>query len=130
MSFEEGLFYYLDNYAGLSTEVDNRIYPNLLPQQPPAVLPAVVYHRISTPRLVALERSLLPQGRFQFDCWAETFQEAKDVAAQVKAALDVYSGAMGDYTVEVSLIDDERDDYEPETKRWRSMVEVVIWYEE
>ena len=128
MSFEEGLFYYLDNHAGLSGEVDSRIYPNLLPQDP--TLPAVVYHRISTPRLVALERSLLPQGRFQFDCWAETFQEAKAVAEQVKLALDVYSGAMGDETVEVSLIDDERDDYEPETKRWRSMVEVVIWYEE
>ena len=128
MSFEEGLFYYLDNHAGLSTEVDSRIYPQLLPQRP--TLPAVVYHRISTPRLAALERSFLPQGRFQFDCWAETFQEAKAVAAQVKLALDVYSGAMGDETVEVSLIDDERDDYEPETKRWRSMVEVVIWYEE
>ena len=125
MSFEEGLFYYLDNYAGLSMEVDDRIYPLLLPQEP--TLPAVVFHRISTPRLHELENSLLPQGRFQFDCWAETFQRAKAVQEQVRLALDLYSGPMGEYTVEVAIVEDERDDYEPETGRWRSMVEAVIW---
>jgi len=125
MSFEEGLFFYLDNYAGLSMEVDDRIYPLLLPQG--ATLPAVVFHRISTPRLHELERSFLPQGRFQFDCWAETFQGAKAVQEQVRLALDLYSGPMGEYTVEVAIVEDERDDYEPEMGRWRSMVEAVIW---
>jgi len=125
MSFEEGLFYYLDNYAGLSMEVDDRIYPLLLPQEP--TLPAVVFHRISTPRLHELERSFLPHARFQFDCWAEDFQRAKAVQEQVRLALDLYSGPMGEYTVEVAIVEDERDDYEPETGRWRSMVEAVIW---
>ena len=126
MPFEEGLFYYLDNYEALAEEVDNRIYPILLPQE--ATLPAVVYTRISTPRLYKLEDEFLPQGRFQFDCYAEEFQEAKEVAADVKAALDLYSGAMGAYTVEMCIIEDEMDTYEPETGYWRSMVEVVIWY--
>lgn len=126
MSFEEGLFYYLDNYTGLSAEVDDRIYPGLLPQTP--VLPCVTYNRISTPRLAEFERQFMPQARFQFDCWAADFSRAKDVAAQVKAALDVYSGPMGVYTVEVSLIDDEIDTYEPETGYWHSIIDAIIWY--
>ena len=126
MSFEEGLFYYLDNYAGLSAEVDDRIYPAKLPPSP--VLPAVTYNRISTPRLSKFQDQFLPHARFQFDCWAMEFSRAKNVAAQVKAALDVYSGLMGTYTVEVSLIDDEIDTYEPETGYWHSIIDAIIWY--
>jgi len=74
MSFEEGLFEYLDNHAGLSREVDSRIYPLVLPQTPE--LPAVTYIRIDTPRLAQLENAFLPHPRFQFSCWAETFEEA------------------------------------------------------
>lgn len=128
MSFEEGLFFYLDNHAGLSREVDDRIYPSLLPQDP--VLPAVVYHRISTPREFELQNSFLPHPRFQFDCWAEDFQRAKAVGEQVRLALDLYKGLMGDYTVQTVIIEDEMDLYEPERGLWRSMVEAVIWYEE
>ena len=128
MSFEEGLFFYLDNHAGLSMEVDDRIYPSVLPQEP--TLPAVVYHRISTPREFELENSLLPHPRFQFDCWAEDFERAKAVQEQVRLALDLYKGLMGDYTVQTVIIEDEMDTYEPERGLWRSMVEAVIWYEE
>lgn len=126
--FEEGLKEYLDNHAGLSAEVDSRVYPMLLPQN--RELPAVTYQRISTPRLHEFEASFFPHPRFQFDCWAESFPRAKAVAEQVRLALDLYSGAMGDYTVEVAIVEDERDTYEPEAKIWHSMVEAVIWYEE
>lgn len=128
MPFEEGLFAYLDAHPGLTVEVGSRIYPVKLPQLP--TFPAVTYTRISTPRLHAFERSLLPHPRFQFDCWAESYSRAKDVAAQVRAALNIYRGAMGAYTVQVSIVDDERDMYDPETKLWHVIVEAIIWYEE
>jgi len=128
MPFEEGLFAYLDGYPGLTLEVGSRIYPILIPQE--ATFPLVTYTRISTPRLHEFERSFLPHPRFQFDCWAESYNRAKDVAAQVRAALDLYGGAMGAYTVRVSLVDDERDVYEPETKLWHVIVDAIIWYEE
>ena len=79
--FEEGLFEYLDNYAGLSMEIDDRLYPLLLPQN--VELPAVTYQRISTVRLLEFEQSFMPHPRFQFNCWAESFPRAKDVAEQV-----------------------------------------------
>ena len=128
MSFEEGLFFYLDNYAGLSAEIDDRLYPLLLPQG--ATLPAVVYKRISTPRMLELENSFLPHPRFQFDVFAGSFPRAKAVAEQVRLALDLYRGAMGEYTVQTVIIDDEMDIYEPETKRRHSIVDAIIWYEE
>lgn len=126
MPFEEGLFEYLDNYAGLSMEIDDRLYPLLLPQK--VELPAVTYQRISTPRLREFEQSFMPHPRFQFNCWAESFPRAKDVAAQVLAALDVYIGSMGDETVRASIIDGERDMYDPATGIWNSIVEAVIWH--
>lgn len=128
MAFEEGLFTYLSTYAGLAALVGTRIYPMLLPQQP--TLPAVTYQRISTPRLHEFEASFLPHPRFQFDCWAGDFLAAKNVAEQVRLALDLYTGAMGAETVEVSIVEDERDTYEPDVDIWHSMVEAVIWYEE
>ena len=126
MPFEEGLFEYLDNYVGLSMEIDDRLYPLLLPQK--VELPAVTYQRISTPRLHEFEQSFMPHPRFQFNCWAESFPRAKDVAAQVLAALDVYIGSMGDETVRASIIDGERDMYDPATGIWNSIVEAVIWH--
>lgn len=127
MSFEEGLFEYLDNHAGLSMEVDSRIYPVLLPQN--AIFPAVTYTRLATPRLHEFEKSLLPHPTFQFDCWAQSYAKAKDVAEEVVSALDIYRGAMGTYTVEVSIVDTERDAYDPETKIWHVIVDAEIWYE-
>ena len=128
MSFEKGLFDYLDDHAGLSREVDSRIYPVRLPQR--AVLPAVTYTRLATPRLHEFEASLLPYPTFQFDCWAAKYSRAKDVAAQVRAALDIYRGAMGAYTVQASIVETERDMYDSETKVWHVIVDVEIWYEE
>jgi hypothetical protein len=128
MPFEEGLFAYLDAYPGLTLEVGSRIYPLVLPQRP--TFPAVTYVRISTPRLLEFERAFFPHPRFQFDCWAESYDRAKDVAAQVRAALNLYRGAMGAYTVQTSLVEDERDMYDPETKLWHVIIEAVIWYEE
>ena len=127
MPFEEGLFEYLDNHPGLSREVDSRIYALKLPQR--VELPAVTYQRVSTPRLLAFQRSFLPHPRFQFKCWAGTFPRARNVAEQVVAALNIYMGAMGDYTVQVSIVEDDRDIYEPVTKLYTSLVEVVIWHE-
>lgn len=127
MSFEQGLFEYLDNHAGLSMEVDSRIYPVLLPQK--VTLPAVTYTRLATPRLHEFEKSLLPHPTFQFDCWAESYSRAKDVAEEVVSALDIYRGAMGDYTVEASIVDSERDAYDAATGIHHVMVDVEIWYE-
>ncbi len=126
MAFEEDLFTYLSTYPGLGALIGTRLYPLLLPQLP--TLPAVTYQRVSTPTLLEFERSLLPHPRFQFNCWATTFAGARAVADQVRAALDVYMGAMGATTVRASLVEDERDDYDPATEWWRIIVEAVIWY--
>ena len=109
-------------------QVDSRIYPVKLPQN--AIFPAVTYTRLATPVLHELDTTtLLPHPTFQFDCWAESYARAKDVAAQVYAALNMYRGAMGAYTVEASIVSTERDAYDPETKIWHTMIDVEIWYE-
>jgi hypothetical protein len=127
VAFEDGLFTYLSTYPGLAALIGTRLYPLLLPQDP--TLPAVTYQRISTPMMLAFERSFLPHPRFQFDCWAASFPAARAVAEQVKLALDVYRGAMGAETIQASILDTDRDTYEPQAKIFHSIVDAIIWHE-
>lgn len=125
MALEEGVFSYLSTYPGLVPLVGTRIYPLLLPQNP--TLPAVTYQRISTPREAAFGRAFFEHPRFQFNCWADDLPAAVAVGDQVKAALNLYAGAMGASTVAPSIIEDERHTYEAETAWWHVMIEAVLW---
>jgi hypothetical protein len=98
----------------------------LLPQHP--TFPAITYQRISTPPAREFETTFYLYPRFQFDCWTETFPEARELAGCVRMAFDVYSGSMGAHPVVVSLVEEDRDIYEPEVKLWHSILDVIIWH--
>ena len=95
MKIEEALFLHLKNYAPLVDLVGQRIYPLVSPQN--STLPVITYQKISQVR----ERTLsspapkVVRARFQISCWAASYAEVKEVAEQVKAALQDYSGLMG-----------------------------------
>lgn len=88
MSFESALFTALTGNAGLSTLIAARLYPDALPQG--AVLPAIVYQRVSTPRtqvLGATQAVAVSRPRFQFSCWATSASGALAVCAALRTAL-------------------------------------------
>ena len=88
MSIESTLFTALTTYAGLSTLIAARLYPDSMPQG--AVLPCIVYQRISTPRVQVLgstQAVAVSRPRFQFSCWALTASGALAVADKLRAAL-------------------------------------------
>jgi len=88
MSIEATLFTALTTYAGLSTLIAARLYPDAVPQG--ATLPCIVYQRISTPRTQVLgstQAVAVSRPRFQFSCWALTASGALAVADQLRAAL-------------------------------------------
>ena len=119
MLIEEAIFTRLCADAGVAALVEDRVYPVELPRPPR--YPAVVYHRISTPREHTHDGSAkFASPRFQFDCLGGTFLEARRVHEAVRLALDGFKGTMGTESggagVEVhgSFCEDDRSDLETE----------------
>ena len=133
---EQSLESYLTGYAGLSALVSNRVYPITIPQGKP--LPCVTYQRIDTPRILAQGDSgatgTLARIRIQFNSWAATLSEAMDIAYQLRAALNGKRGSMGtapyNITARAILVDNELQDYEPETQLYRVISDFIVWIEE
>lgn len=84
---EQALFEYLTGRPGLSALVGTRIFPLRVPEL--VTKPMIHYERISGPRMMSHGG---PTGtanpRYQFNCWGDTYEQAKDVADQVRFALD------------------------------------------
>lgn len=136
MTIEEAIFHLVSNDAGVTALLGSgtacRVYPKKLPQTP--TLPAVVYHRIDTPREHSQQgASELAHPRFQFDCWAETRSGAKAVADAVRLALDGFQGSMGSapgIDVSGAFAEDESDEYDDDVKQFMSRLDVIVWHEE
>lgn len=123
---ESVLYTYLTGYAGLVALVGTRVYPVQLPQE--ATLPALTYQRISGPRTHTQNGvSILARPRIQVDCWASSYAGAKAVATQVRLALDGHKAA-GE--VWASVLDNDIDDLDAETGRYRVIMDVLFWYQE
>ena len=88
------------------------------------MLPAITYQRIFTPRSKTLAG---PNGHLrplvQFDCWGNTFKEARDTADAMRLALDGYSGPAGSITVRASTLETQQDLYEDGARYRRVLME-------
>lgn len=92
MSAESDLYTALAADANLHAVCADRIYPNALKEatqaSPTGNLPAVVYTRISTPRLQAITGAVVASApRFQLDCYATTHAGAVALMAALRTAL-------------------------------------------
>ena len=88
MSIESSLFTALTGNAALTALIGTRLYPDAMPQG--AVLPCIVYQRISTPRTQGFGSSqpvIVSRPRLQFSCWALTASAALAVCAALRTAL-------------------------------------------
>lgn len=122
--FVEDLFSFLSDQA---TAAGSRIYPNILPQG--ATLPAIKYFQVSEPpEHTHSGRSALHHPRWQLDCYAITYIEARRLAEQTITAIDGFSGAMGSSGCQAGFQEDARDNHNPETGRHWVSVDVEIWY--
>lgn len=126
MSVEEALVAHLASAAGLTALIDGRIYPVQLPQT--VALPALTYQRISrTPtQHRSSRRAQHSRGRFQFDVWAPSYAATNGVKSALLDAMAEFRQASAP-RVDVALLKDDRDAFEAEPSRWRSIVDYYIW---
>lgn len=131
-ALEQALFTYLSDDPGIASLVGDRIYPVRLPEG--CVLPAVAWQRISARRLYTHDSfddtAAFVQARVQFSCWATTALEAIRIGEALLLALSGYGGDMAGELIGSSMADLELDDYEPQHKLYRRIVDFLIAYEE
>lgn len=124
---EEGLFKYLSSYQGLIALVGDRIYPYVMPDG--CEKPSITYQRIGTEVVHTMQNDPgLTSPLFQINCWSEDFLDLLKVAKQVKLALQDFSGLMGDIAVQSVSLEDERQEYESDTKLHSIQLDFLIWY--
>jgi hypothetical protein len=127
---ETSLYAYLAAYAGLAALVSDRIYPVIAPQG--STKPCLVYTKIGNDRKHSMQGySGLQETRIQISCFAELYETvgavvgAKDVAAQVVAAMEAWEGSAG---IQAVFPAGERDMYEPDTELYHIPLDFIIWH--
>ena len=121
---EEGLKTWLPANVPLAGP---RVYPQRLPQN--VTLPAISYFQVSGYRFGSHSGfSGLARNRYQFNCTGSRYEDAKELAAQLKTVADGYAGLMGAVTVGSCLYAGERDTANPEVGRYTVMVDFMITY--
>ena len=133
MSVESQIVSRLAAVSGVTALIASRVYPVIIPQN--ATLPAVCYQRVSTNRPSCFGNDAgIVQARFQIDCLSESepgaATGARAVAAAVISALQRWSTNSGSPTVHDIFIDNQSEDYEPETKIHRVIIDIIVWYSE
>ena len=114
---EDALCQILSDHAGVSALVGFDVYA----QQSPAgqKYPYLVYRRISADHARHLgAASGVETVRFQVDCYADGYLAVRDLAEQVRLALDGYGPATvtcyaGTVTVHTIRLEGDSDDFEP-----------------
>lgn len=111
----------------LTTLVANRAYPITAPQNP--VYPYYVFQRISTPSRAASHQgdSQLEQVRVQFTTNAQTALQTDALAETIKRVYLGYKGILGDVFVSGATLASDLDGYDPVTKTYQRMVDLMFW---
>jgi hypothetical protein len=129
---EKALYSILTNDSDVAAHVSTRVYPNVAPQS--ASYPYIVYERVSTEPLNAIPGSLNEsRTTFQLSIESDSYSECKDVADDVRDALDGYSGTAATVVVHRIYLDGESDVYdEPESGDETGVhgvqFDVIVWH--
>lgn len=126
---EGGVYQFLVNSGLVTAVVGSRIFPLRIPAK--TTLPALIYQKISGPSEHSKDGDMqLGNPRFQFTCWASTYDDAKTVIKAVRAALVGFTNgaAMGGVTVAQIIVDSDNDLHDPETLEFGASLDAIIWY--
>lgn len=125
MAIETKLRDYLLSIKEIQSAVGNRIYPGWLPEKP--TYPAIAYLAVSG---VAHHNIPVAYPRFQFSVFSTKYGEAKELAEEIRSALQRYKGNMGGVRVLQGVWEGSRDMYESDTKLYHIATDFKIIYRE
>jgi hypothetical protein len=114
--------------------VDDRIYPNSLPQD--TELPAIAYQGFARRRHKSHSGpSHLGERYFDVRCWGANYTAASALAKAAGDALDCYEGTIAGEEVQVALVTggfdlDHEDPDNPDSREACVVVTVKFWHTE
>lgn len=121
--------------AAVSARIDERMYPAAAPQG--VTYPFLTYQTISAVRFYHLGgKSNLASPRVQIDAWALTALEAWQLAAEVRAVLEVFRGLLNGTTyVQRIMLDNEQDmppesGIQPDERIYRRSQDYLVFFRE
>ena len=127
MNIEQCVSDYLEGSTGIGDLVANRIYPIKLPQNP--TLPAMTYRVISGMEHHNID---VAYPRFQFNCWGDTYSDARGLADATKQAFQrmksVIGGTSGKAMIQGVVLNDIDMSYEMDTQLYGVFVDVRLIY--
>jgi hypothetical protein len=116
MSIETDLYTHLENDVAVSALVGDKIYPMKAPQN--VTSPYITYQVINDNGNQCIGGSIYQNDtRFQIDCWSKTYSEVKAIKEAVISSL---IGFKSSYNMS------NMDDYEPETKLYRQLIDFKL----
>lgn len=127
MDIEPALVAHILSDEKITSIIQDRLFPLAVPQDED--VPAIVYQQISSPRTLSVSGdSSANSTRIQLSVYADTFGKAKQIAQVLFDSLDTFRGKLGGRVKAAVLMADSRDDYEPETGRYRCDVDFFIMH--
>jgi len=125
MTIEETLQKLVISAPAFSALAGNRLYQVILPDDPK--LPAASYQRITTTRTYTTTGPVkLNRIRFQFDCWAFTYKEVKQLQAALLPILEDRTLLKGTGIDSIQLIT-TADGFEPNGRVYRVTSDFYVY---
>ena len=111
ISPEKFVYLRLISVPGVARLVGFQVYPSAVPKTG-ASLPFIVYRRASIVRDSHLSGPMfMPLVNLQVASWALTYDAAREIADEVRLALDGHTGTLANATVEDMRLISETDDF-------------------
>ena len=129
MSIEDAIVGRMTGYAGLAALVSSRIYAVQEPQNP--TLPYIVFERVSSSKISLMSADTgVSEARFQFTCYGSTYTSARNVVEQVRQCWQRYSGTVSSVVILDTEIETDQDEFDPDTKEYYSIMDIMITHRE
>jgi hypothetical protein len=124
----EALVAYLLAQSTVTNLVNDRIFPDFIPQEEDA--PAIVYDLVSgTVDYTLSGQQRLRQPIIQIATYAYTNKEAYEIFDAINELFKDYQGTMSGLEIQhVELIEEPIKDYEADTKRHSYKADFKFWY--
>jgi hypothetical protein len=125
MTVEETLQKIVISASAFSNIAGNRLYQVVLPDDPK--LPAASYQRITTTRTYTTTGPVkLNRIRFQFDCWASSYKEVKQLQAALLSIFEDRTLLAGTGIESIQLIT-TADGFESDARIYRVTSDFYVW---
>lgn len=131
MSIKTALYSVLTAHAGVSALVDDRVYPNVIPQrgEGPSRMPAIVYRQGTTDRQKTYcGTDGTRRDSFTVDAYSVTHDGADSLADAIEAALIDYRGIAGGRFIADVFLTSRGDLGDIDPGRYRVSLSFDIWH--